>query len=70
MRPHPLSVPEVRQAAQACAVFRIDRCEPEYLRDLLALLLEEAPDLAAKVRGLSPAQTRTLQADLLAAPRP
>jgi hypothetical protein len=70
MRVHPLNVSELRRAARACAVFRIDACEPEYLRNLLALLLdEEAPDLAAKVRGLSSAQARALQADLMAAQR-
>ncbi len=68
MRVHPLNVSELRRAAQVCAVFRIDACEPEYLRDLVALILdEEAPDLAARVRGLSSAQARALQADLLAA---
>jgi hypothetical protein len=70
MRVHPLNVSELRRAAQACAVFRINACEPEYLRDLLAVLLEEdVPHLAAKVRALSSAQARALQADLLAAPR-
>jgi hypothetical protein len=57
----------VLRAARACAVFRVGGCTPEYLRDLLAVLLdEEAPRLAAKVRGLSEAQVLALRADLAA----
>jgi hypothetical protein len=66
VRPHPLSVAEVLHTARACAVFRVGGCTPEYLRDLLAALLDEAaPHLAAKVRGLSDAQVLALREDLL-----
>jgi hypothetical protein len=70
MRPQPLSVSEVLRTARACAVFRVGGCTPEYLRDLLAVLLEqEAPQLAAKLRGPSAAQVLALRADLVALPR-
>lgn len=65
MRPHRLHVLEVLRAARACAAFRVGGCAQEYLRDLLAVLLdEEAPQLAAKVRGLSAAQVLALREDL------